>query len=164
MANNKSARTPDPAEAPRPIISVLHGPNLNMLGARDPEVYGKHTLAEIEHLARTRGEMLGLVAEFFQTNHEGELIDAVQDAAQNADGIVINPGALTHYSRALGDALDATSKPKVEVHLSNIYARDEWRRTSVTSPYVTAVIAGFSTMGYVFAMDSMAGFISSSRP
>ncbi|MCC7076714.1 MAG: 3-dehydroquinate dehydratase [Acidimicrobiia bacterium] len=151
----------DAAGEPAPsLIRILHGPNLNLLGERDPEHYGSETLAEIEHLAMQRGEVLGLATEFFHTNHEGELVEAVQAAGRQAQGIIINPGALTHYSRALADAIDAVDIPVVEVHLSNIHARDEWRRTSVTAPCVTAIIAGFRQMGYVFAIDAMSGFLN----
>lgn len=147
-------------QAPAAVIRVLHGPNLNLLGERDPEYYGSGTLAEIEQMTASRADVLGLATEFFQTNREGELVDAVQAAGQQAQGIIINPGALTHYSRALADALAHVEVPVVEVHLSNIYARDEWRRTSVTSQHATAVIAGFRQMGYIFAVDAMAGFLS----
>ena len=143
-----------------PVVRVLHGPNLNMLGNRDPEFYGDATLGEIEKLSAARAEMLGLRAEFLQTNHEGELVDAVQAAGHEAAGIVINPGALTHYSFALADALGDLEIPVVEVHLSNIYAREEWRRKSVVSPSATACLAGFGTMGYVFGLDAMAGFLA----
>lgn len=142
------------------LIRVLHGPNLNLLGDRDPETYGDATLAEIERVAMQRGETLGLGTEFFQTNSEAELVEAVQAAGRQASGIILNPGALTHYSRALADAIDHVNIPVVEIHLSNIYAREQWRRMSVTAPYATAVIAGFRQMGYVFAMDAMAGFLS----
>lgn len=146
--------------APAKVVRVLHGPNLNLLGERDPEVYGPATLAEIEELARSRAETLGLAVDFRQTNHEGELVDAVQASGREAQGVVINAGALTHYSGALADALAALPTPVVEVHLSNIHAREPWRRTSVVAPVVTATIAGFGTMGYVFALDAMAGFLA----
>lgn len=146
--------------APAKMVRVLHGPNLNLLGERDPDVYGPATLAEIEQLARSRAEMLGLSVDFRQTNHEGGLVEAVQASGREAQGIVINAGALTHYSGALADALGAVRTPVVEVHLSNIYAREPWRRTSVVSPVATATIAGFGTMGYVFALDAMAGFLA----
>lgn len=154
---------PDAAPAPAPAgptVRVLHGPNLNTLGSRDPQVYGTATLAEIEQLTAQRAAMLGITVEFFQSNHEGDLVEAVQAAGRQVQGIVINPGALTHYSRALADALETVDIPVIEVHLSNIHAREDWRATSVTAPHATAVVAGFNTMGYVFAVDAMAGFLA----
>lgn len=154
------ARTEDDSAQQRPLIRVLHGPNLNLLGSREPEVYGTATLVEIEGLVHSRAELVGLSCEFLQSNHEGDLIEAVQGAGREAHGIIINGGALTHYSLSLADALADVSIPSVEVHLSNIYAREEWRRTSVVSPVVTASLCGFGTMGYVFAVDAMAGFLA----
>lgn len=155
MARNEPEAAPQ-----RPVIRVLHGPNLNLLGSREPEVYGPATLAEIESLVHNRAELVGLSCEFLQTNHEGDLVDAVQGAGREAHGLIINGGALTHYSRSLADAISAVTIPSVEVHLSNIYGREEWRRTSVISPVVTACLCGFGTMGYVFAVDAMAGFLA----
>jgi len=143
----------------RPVVRVLHGPNLNVLGTREPDIYGPGTLGEIEQLVHGRAELVGLSVEFLQSNHEGDLVDAVQAAAREAHGIILNPGALTHYSMALTDALAAVRVPVVEIHISNIYAREEWRRHSVVSPVATATLCGFGTMGYVFAVDAMAGFL-----
>ncbi|MBX7159965.1 MAG: 3-dehydroquinate dehydratase [Acidimicrobiia bacterium] len=155
MARNEADAAPQ-----RPLIRVLHGPNLNLLGSREPEVYGTATLAEIENLVHNRAELVGLTCEFLQSNHEGDLVEAVQGAGREAHGIIINGGALTHYSMALTDALSAVTVPVVEVHLTNIYARDAWRRESVISPVVTACLCGFGQMGYVFAVDAMAGFLA----
>jgi 3-dehydroquinate dehydratase-2 len=143
-----------------PLIRVLHGPNLNLLGDRQPEVYGPATLAEIEEFTRERAEAMALAVDFLQTNDEGEMVEAVQAAGREASGLILNAGALTHYSFALADALAAVSIPTVEVHITNFHAREEWRRKSVISPYVTATLAGFGTMGYVFAVDAMAGFLA----
>ena len=154
------APAPEPAAPAGPTVRVLHGPNLNTLGSRDPQVYGTATLAEIEQLTAQRAAMLGITVEFFQSNHEGDLVEAVQAAGRQVQGIVINPGALTHYSRALADALETVDIPVIEVHLSNIHAREDWRATSVTAPHATAIVAGFNTMGYVFAVDAMAGFLA----
>lgn len=154
------ARTDVESAPQRPLIRVLHGPNLNLLGVREPDMYGPATLTEIEGLVHNRAELVGLTCEFLQSNHEGDLVEAVQAAAREAHGIIINGGALTHYSMSLADALSAVTVPAVEVHLTNIYAREEWRRTSVVSPVVTASLCGFGTMGYVFAIDAMAGFLA----
>ena len=154
------ARTDADPTPQRPLIRVLHGPNLNLLGSREPDVYGTATLTEIEGLVHNRAELVGLTCEFLQFNHEGDLVEAVQAAARETHGIIINGGALTHYSMSLADALSAVTVPAVEVHLSNIYAREEWRRNSVVSPVVTACLCGFGTMGYVFAVDAMAGFLA----
>lgn len=154
------ARTDVESAPQRPLIRVLHGPNLNLLGSREPELYGPATLTEIEGLVHNRAELVGLTCEFLQSNHEGDLVEAVQAAAREAHGIIINGGALTHYSMSLTDALSAVTVPAVEVHLTNIYEREEWRRTSVVSPVVTATLCGFGTMGYVFAVDAMAGFLA----
>lgn len=149
-----------PAEPQRPLIRVLHGPNLNLLGSREPEVYGAATLGEIEDLVHSRADLVGLSCEFLQSNHEGDLVEAVQNAGREAHGIILNAGALTHYSMSLTDALAAVTVPVVEVHLTNIYAREEWRRQSVVSPVVTACLCGFGKNGYVFAVDAMAAFLS----
>jgi len=145
------------------LVCVLHGPNLNLLGQRDPAVYGMDTLSDIEDLMRERAASLGLAVEFFQSNREGVLVEAVQSARSEAHGIVINPGALTHYSRALQDALSILTIPVVEVHLSNVHAREEWRRLSVISPVSTGTITGFGVMGYVFALDALAGLFAKER-
>ncbi len=132
-----------------PEVFVLNGVNLGSLGHRRPEVYGTLTLNDIEKLLRD--EFPGVNFEFRQTDHEGEMVGFVREAAGSA-GLVINPGAWTHYSYALHDALEAVAVPKVEVHLSNVHAREEWRRRSVISPVVHAVVAGMGARGYLAAV------------
>jgi 3-dehydroquinate dehydratase-2 len=134
---------------PNPIVFVLNGVNLGTLGQRRPEVYGTLTLKDMEKLLRE--EFPGVTFEFRQTDHEGEMVGFIREAAGSA-GIVVNPGAWTHYSYALHDALEAVEVPKVEVHLSNVHAREEWRRRSVISPAVDAVVAGMGARGYVAAV------------
>ena len=130
-------------------IFVLNGVNLGTLGTRRPEIYGTMTLDDIERLIEK--EFQGLDLEFRQTDHEGEMVGLVRKAV-GSDGLVINAGAWTHYSYALHDALEALDVPKVEVHLSNVYAREEWRKVSVISPAVDAVVAGMGPHGYVAAV------------
>lgn len=128
-----------------PRVFVLNGVNLGTLGQRRPEVYGTLTLKDIEKLLRS--EFPEVQFEFRQTDHEGEMVGFIREAAESA-GLAINPGAWTHYSYALHDALEAVDIPKVEVHLSNVHAREEWRRRSVVSPAVNAVVAGMGALGY----------------
>lgn len=142
-----------------PSVLVLNGPNLNLLGTREPEVYGTTTLAELDALCAEWGTELGLAVSTFQSNHEGALIDAIHDAG--TDGIVLNPGALTHYSYALYDALVGVGTPTVEVHISNIHAREEWRRHSVVQPACLTQISGEGLRGYRRAMEILAGLFSS---
>jgi 3-dehydroquinate dehydratase-2 len=134
---------------PNPTVFVLNGVNLGTLGQRRPEIYGTLTLKDMEKLLRE--EFPGVTFEFKQTDHEGEMIGFIREAEGSA-GIVVNPGAWTHYSYALHDALEAVEVPKVEVHLSNVHAREEWRRRSVVSPAVDAVVAGMGARGYVAAV------------
>ena len=129
-------------------IFVINGVNLGSLGRRRPEVYGTLTLNDIQKLLSD--EFPEVTFEFKQTDHEGEMVGCVREAAESA-GIIINPGAWTHYSYALHDALESVDAPKVEVHLSNVHAREEWRRFSVVSPAVDAVVTGMGTFGYVAA-------------
>jgi len=136
-------------DADRPTVHVFNGVNLGTLGWRRPEVYGSLTLADIEGLLR--GEFPGADFVFRQTDFEGEMVGFVREAAGSA-GIAINPGAWTHYSYALHDALEAVEVTKVEVHLSNVHRREEWRRHSVISPAVDAVVAGMGAFGYVAAV------------
>lgn len=132
---------------------VIHGPNLNRLGLRDPALYGSQTLDEVNGLIAERAAALGVEVAFFQGNSEGAIIDYVQAEASGADGIVINPGAYGHYSYAIHDALLDAGKPIAEVHLSNVFARDEWRRRSVISPIARGVVSGFGWRGYTAALE-----------
>lgn len=133
-------------------ILLIHGPNLNRLGKRDSLNYGSKTLADIEALVTAEAEKLGHTVKSFQSNHEGALIDYLQNESGNAAGIIINPGALTHYSYSLLDALTDTGLPCVEVHLSDINSREEWRKISVTAPACIAQISGKKEAGYIEAL------------
>jgi len=142
-------------------ILVINGPNLNMLGRRDREHYGSDTLAAIEHKLAEKGRALGCQLSFFQSNHEGAIIDFIQEKAGTADGILINPGALTHYGYSLHDALADCGLPVVEVHLSDINAREEWRKISVISDIVIKQISGLKTESYLVGLEALAEHIRS---
>jgi 3-dehydroquinate dehydratase-2 len=135
-------------------ISVIHGPNLNLLGLREPDIYGTDTFDETNRKIREHAKGIGVEVRIVQSNHEGEIIDAIQDAVGWADAIVINPGAYTHYSYAIADALRAVRLPTVEVHISNVHAREEYRRESVIAAAATGQIAGFGTASYLLALDA----------
>ncbi len=142
-----------------PNVLVLHGPNLNLLGRRKPEVYGRTTLAEIDARLGERAGQLGLALRIRQSNHEGELIDALHEAIDWADAVLINPGGLTHTSVALRDAIEAIGKPTVEVHLSNIYAREPFRHVSLISPVCVGHIVGFGWRSYLLGLEAVAGLM-----
>ena len=141
-------------------ILLLSGPNLNLLGEREPEIYGRDTLDEIVGDARAVAEAHGHSLDHVQSNHEGEVVDAVQGARDRCAAIVINPGAFTHYSYALADALAAFDGPKIELHLSNPSAREAWRRTSVVAPVVTGTVAGFGRHGYRLALEAAVALLN----
>jgi 3-dehydroquinate dehydratase-2 len=138
-------------------VCVLNGPNLNLLGQREPEVYGRTTLAEIERLVRDAAPPLGVEIEWFQTNHEGALVDAVQRLKGRADGALINAASLTHTSLALRDALLAVRIPFVELHLSNIFAREPARHQSLIADLAIGLVAGFGAQSYVLALQALVG-------
>ncbi len=144
-------------------ILVINGPNLNMLGKREKEHYGKDTLDAIERALSERGKQLGCELAFFQSNHEGSLIDFIQKEAGQADGILLNAGALTHYGYSLHDALSDTGLPVVEVHLSNIHAREEWRRTSVLADVTIGQISGFKAHSYILGLEALFEHIRSQK-
>jgi 3-dehydroquinate dehydratase-2 len=144
----------------QPIL-VLNGPNLNLLGQRQPEIYGRETLADVEAaLARLAAE-LGVAVACHQSNHEGQLVDWIQEARKDAAGIIINPGAYSHTSVAILDALNAFEGPVLEVHISNIHKREAFRHHSFVSSRADGVIAGFGTEGYLLALRRMAGLLGS---
>jgi 3-dehydroquinate dehydratase-2 len=138
-------------------ISVLNGPNLNLLGQREPEVYGRTTLSEIEAMVREAARGLGAEIDWFQTNHEGALVDAVQALKGHADGALINAAALTHSSLALRDALLAVQVPFVELHLSNIFAREPARRHSMIADLALGMVTGFGAQSYLLALQALVG-------
>jgi 3-dehydroquinate dehydratase II len=138
-------------------IAVLNGPNLNLLGQREPELYGTTSLADIEAMVREAAKPLDVQVDWFQTNHEGELVDAVQRLAGRVEGALINAAALTHSSLALRDALLAVRVPFVELHLSNIFAREAERRHSMIADLALGVITGFGAQSYVLALQALAG-------
>jgi 3-dehydroquinate dehydratase-2 len=142
--------------AKAPSVLILNGPNLNLLGTREPEVYGHTTLADIESQCRERAAGLGLAVECRQSNSEGELVGWIQEARENHAGIVINPGAYSHTSIAILDALQAVGVPVVEVHLSNIHKRETFRQHSYVSGVAQGVICGFGADGYGMALDALA--------
>jgi 3-dehydroquinate dehydratase-2 len=142
-------------------ILLIHGPNLNMLGRREPEIYGHTTLAQIDAAVQERAVAAGATVLAFQSNHEGALIDFIQAEGWDADAIIINPGALTHYGLALRDALATLHAPILEVHLSNVYKREAFRHTSVIAPIAAGQIAGLGWQGYMLALEWLLGEVKS---
>ncbi|MGC1380088.1 MAG: type II 3-dehydroquinate dehydratase [Candidatus Baltobacteraceae bacterium] len=140
-------------------VLVLHGPNLNLLGEREPEIYGRQTLAELNAAIASAGKELGIEARCEQYNAEGAIIDALHAARKTYAGVVINPGAYAHYSHAIADAIAAIGIPVIEVHISNTAAREAHRRTSVTAPACLGTIAGLGSEGYVLALRALAGLL-----
>lgn len=138
---------------------VLHGPNLNLLGSREPDVYGTTTLEEIDALVAKTASERGHEIESFQSNHEGELIDKLQGAAGSVAGVILNPGGFTHTSVALRDAVQAVDVPVVEVHLSNIYARESFRQHSLLSGVCAGVISGFGAHSYLLGLEALVGIV-----
>jgi 3-dehydroquinate dehydratase II len=136
-------------------IYILNGPNLNLLGTREPEIYGKTTLAGIEQMCQDFGASHALAIQFLQTNHEGQLVDWIQEAAQKAQGLLINPAAYSHTSLAVRDALSACQIPVVEVHLSNIHRREPFRHLSYVSQVATGIICGFGADGYLLGLRAL---------
>jgi 3-dehydroquinate dehydratase-2 len=141
-------------------ILVLHGPNLSTLGRRQPDIYGSKTFAEINDAVVERAACWGWEASIFQSNAEGEIIDAIEEHYGQIDGIMINPGSFSHYGLALRDALAAVSVPVVEVHLTNIHAREAWRRTSVTAEVARGIISGFGWRSYLLGLDALHGILA----
>ncbi len=144
-------------------ILVINGPNLNNLGKREPGYYGVKTLTDIEDLIQKKAQDLDTLVEFFQSNHEGAIVDCIQTEAQDADGIVINAGALTHYGISLRDALADSRLPFIEVHLSNIHARETFRHHSVVAELAVGQIAGLGYKGYLYALEFLVEQIKESR-
>lgn len=142
-------------------IAVLNGPNLNLLGVREPELYGSESLEEIEASVRARAESRGVEVLWYQTNHEGEFVDLVQGLRGQVDGAMVNAAAFTHTSIAIRDALLAVQVPFVEVHLSNIFAREPERRTSVLTDIAVGIVAGFGSQSYLLAFDALVEHVTS---
>ena len=146
--------------AETPTILILNGPNLNLLGVREPATYGHETLADIEEACLERASELGLAVEFRQSNHEGQLVDWIQEARETMDGIILNAGAYTHTSVAILDALSAAELPVIELHLSNVYRREPFRHHSYISRVAKGVICGFGSHGYLLALEAVARLIA----
>lgn len=144
-------------------VSLIHGPNLNLLGTREREVYGGDSFDEINRSIKQRAQSLDIDVRILQSNHEGEIIDAIQDARTWADAIIINPGAFTHYSYAIRDAITAVRLPAIEVHLSNVYAREEFRHHSVIAPVALGQIAGLGPVGYLLALEAAKSIVEQSH-
>ncbi len=144
-------------------ILVIHGPNLNLLGKREPEIYGKTTLEEINSLIRKEAKALRVQVESFQSNSEGEIVSKIQDATKRYDGLIINPAAYTHTSVAIRDAISSTGIPTVEVHISNVYGREEFRQKSFISPVASGVISGFGVYSYILGLRGLVSQLKKSN-
>ena len=144
-------------------ILLINGPNLNLLGRREPEIYGRLTLKQIEAKVAERAKALGAEVRAFQSNHEGAIIDFLQQEAPKADGIIINAGALTHYGLSLRDAFESVQKPFVEVHISNVHAREEFRHHSVLAAIAVAQVMGLGWRGYLEALDALIGIVKEKK-
>ena len=141
-------------------IIIINGPNLNLLGNRETDIYGSTTLDEIEQISINKGNELNLKISFFQSNSESEIIELIHKVQNDYDGLIINPAAYTHTSVALLDALKTISKPKIEIHLSNIYNREEYRKSSITSTGVDGMICGFGSLSYILAIEALNGLLA----
>lgn len=145
-------------------IMIIHGPNLNLLGRREPEIYGRETLTTLNEKLLKMARAQNIEAEIVQSNSEGEIIDAIHRAALNFQGLLINPAALTHYSYALADALAACALPYIEVHLSNIFGREDYRKISLTAPKAAGLIAGLGPDGYLLGLKALERIIKRRKP
>lgn len=145
-------------------IGVIHGPNLRLLGTREPEVYGRDRLEDIDEALRELAGQLGVEVEFFQSNHEGAILDHLEESAPRLDGFLVNPGGLTHTSVALRDGFVGVGRPFVEVHLSNVHARERFRRHSYLSPVALGVVAGFGRESYLLGLRALVTQLSASDP
>lgn len=139
-------------------ILVINGPNLNLLGEREPGIYGDQSYSALSEMVMDKADKLGVKCEIFQSNHEGAIIDKLHSARKDFDGVVLNAGAYTHYSYAIRDAIAAIKIPVIEVHISNVFARDEFRKNSVIAPVCKGSISGFGFAGYLMAMDALAKY------
>jgi 3-dehydroquinate dehydratase-2 len=144
-------------------VLILNGPNLNLLGTRQPEVYGSTTLKDVEGICARHCETLGLKMQFAQSNHEGEMVEKIHAAKGTHDGIILNAGAYTHTSIALMDAISSVELPTIELHLSNIHARETFRHTSYIAPVALGIICGFGARGYTLAIDAMVSHLENAR-
>jgi 3-dehydroquinate dehydratase-2 len=153
-----------PGSVNRPTILVIHGPNLNLLGTREPNIYGSVTLSQIDDTLRGQGDRLGVAVECYQSNHEGAIVDLIQQSRGQAAGIIINAGGLTHTSVSVRDAISAVKLPTVEVHLSNLYAREEFRHRSLLAPVCLGQIAGLGAIGYRLALEALVPLVMGQEP
>jgi 3-dehydroquinate dehydratase-2 len=144
-------------------VSLIHGPNLNLLGTREAEIYGRESFDDINRKIKQHAGTLDIEIRIFQSNHEGEIVDAIQDACDWADALIINPAAYTHYSIAIRDALTAVRLPAIEVHLSNIHAREEFRHHSMVAPVVVGQIIGLGPRGYLLALEAVKDIVEQSH-